>query len=204
MINLSCVAHTCVTPPAEVSGSRAQLRLRVPAEPHEVSSCHRTSQHARGAEFSEKWKEKESLRRRNRRRRRSTLQNRYLSCFWKSLSTGPHQRTRPGLMLGFACGSPGSFPFQVGPHRTGFVLIRPSSTSATSQTIPSPALTLFRAGRTFCAAAKLIFSKVAEEAQPICFAGIKRREPPWPAALPLKWRYGEGSSERAFSRTHHR
>lgn len=35
-----------------------------------------------------------------------------------------------------------------------------------------------------------------------CFAEIKRREPPWPAALRLKWRYGEESSERAFFLTH--
>lgn len=36
----------------------------------------------------------------------------------------------------------------------------------------------------------------------LCFAEIKRPEPPWPAALRLKWRYGEGSSERAFFLTH--
>lgn len=60
--------------------------------------------------------------------------------------------------------------------------------------------TLFRLWFFFRARLSVKFPKKRRR----CFAEIKRREPPWPAALPLKWRYGEGSSERAFSRTHHR
>lgn len=49
----------------------------------------------------------------------------------------------------------------------------------------------------------LALTEVARK-QKRCFAEIKQREPPLLAALPLKWRYGGGSSERAFSWTHPR
>lgn len=69
------------------------------------------------------------------------------------------------------------------------------------ETIP-PVCAHFISPETFFFRARL--SVKFPEKRRRCFAEIKRREPPWPAALPLKWRYGEGSSERAFSRTHHR
>lgn len=161
------------------SGSRSQL--------HHMG-CHRvTAERTRGSVWKKKVKSQP--------RGRNSLKTSTPAAFGIH-SCLPTSEGSAGFDLWVCLQIPWEFPLPVGPR-----LVPPGSAPHRfSRRFLQLALTLFRLRLFFRATLSVKFPKTRRR----CFAEIKRREPPWPAALPLKWRYGEGSSERAFSRTHHR